>query len=135
MSAETQRPHAHAPAPEHVSGPSEAGCVVLEIGPGAGAAIVLTPSELSGTEIEIRRAGRPWDGTHVAVRPRRGSGPNRFAAIFGSLPAGCYEFRPRGTSTAPTLVTDVAEASVAVVLWPDGGVGPPGEGLAVEHTV
>jgi hypothetical protein len=95
--------------------------VVLDIGPGAGAAIVVTPGALSGTEIEIRMTGRPWDGTHVAVRQRDGDGTTRYAAIFGSLAAGRYEFRqrPGSSSEHPPLVADVAEASVTLVHWPE----------------
>jgi hypothetical protein len=95
--------------------------VVLDIGPGAGAAIVMTPGALGGTEIEIRQTGQPWDGTHVAVRQRHGDGTTRYAAIFGSLAAGRYEFRPRPgcSSDRPALVADVAEASVTLVHWPE----------------
>jgi hypothetical protein len=93
--------------------------VVLDIGPGAGAAIVMTPLALSGTEIEIRKTGQPWNGTHVAVRQRDGAETTRYAAIFGSLAAGRYEFRLRsGCSNDPALVADVAEASVTSVHWP-----------------
>jgi hypothetical protein len=97
--------------------------VVLDIGPGAGAAIVMTPDALNGTEIEIRKTERSWDGTHVAVRRRDGDGSTRYAAIFGSLSAGRYEFRlrPGGSGDRPALVADVAEASVTVVHWPEDG--------------
>jgi hypothetical protein len=74
---------------------------------------------LCGREIEIRRAGDGWDGTHVAVRPRNAVGTTRFAAIFGSLAAGRYEFRLCGDGRPePALAVRVTEASVALADWP-----------------
>jgi hypothetical protein len=109
-------PHAHEATP----GPSDAGCVVLDIGPGAGAAIVLTPPSLCGDEIEIRRAGEAWTGTHVAVRARHGGQVIRYAAIFGSLPQGPYEFRVRHRpeETGAVLSVQVDDAGVALAHWP-----------------
>jgi hypothetical protein len=118
----TSAPHAHEATP----GPSDAGCVVLDIGPGAGAAIVLTPPSLCGEEIEIRRAGDAWTGTHVAVRARRGGADTRYAAIFGSLPQGPYECRVRvrerraRAEAGPVLALRVDDAGVAVAHWPPG---------------
>jgi hypothetical protein len=113
-------PHAHEATP----GPSDAGCVVLDIGPGAGAAIVLTPPSLCGEEIEIRRAGDAWTGTHVAVRARHGGAATRYAAIFGALPQGPYECRVRvpgrGAEAGPVLALQVDDAGVAVAHWPPG---------------
>jgi hypothetical protein len=115
---------------ERLPGPSDAGCVVLDIGPGSGAAIVTTSRALNGREIEVREIGRPWDGTHVAVRQRDGGGTSRYAAIFGSLVPGHYEFRLRpGRSSDPALVVDVAGASVTLAHWPEDGT--PESGLAV----
>jgi hypothetical protein len=109
-------PHVHEATP----GPSDAGCVVLDIGPGAGAAVVVTPSSLCGEEIEIRRAGNAWVGTHVAVRARHGGGATQYAAIFGGLPEGPYEFRVRGGDEgAPVLAVQVDEAGVALAHWPE----------------
>jgi hypothetical protein len=115
------RTRSQAPSHPHeaAAGPSEAGCVVLDIGPGAGAAVVMTPDSLGGTEIEIRRAGEAWRGTHMAVRPRHGTGKTRYAAIFGSLPQGSYEFRLRGAcATGPALTLQVEEGGVALAHWP-----------------
>jgi hypothetical protein len=110
-------PQSHTHEPEPV--PSAAGSVVLDIGPGAGAAVVMTPGSLNGKEIEIRRAGESWRGTHMAVRPRHGTGETRYAAIFGSLPQGCYEFRVRGACAAtPALTLQVEEGGVALADWP-----------------
>jgi len=77
-------------------GTSELGSVVLDIGGAWGAAIVHTPPSLDGREIEIRRRGAAWDGTHVAVRPRRmPDGGLVYAALFPELTEGDYEVRVR----------------------------------------
>jgi len=114
--------HHHPHAPELRRGPSEAGSVVLDIGSGVGAAIVLTPGHMNGLEIEYRAAGDPWREKHMAVRERQAAGVTHYAAIFGPLPAGAYEFRVRGSDGAePDLVVTVAEASVTSASWPRPG--------------
>jgi hypothetical protein len=93
--------------------------VVLDIGPGVGAAVVLTPANMEGLEIEYRAAGDDWREKHMAVRERHGAGTVQHAAIFGPLPQGHYEFRVRGSrSEAPDLVLYVTEASVTRHAWP-----------------
>ena len=124
MSSTHDRAHAHPHphSPEQRPGPSGAGTVVLDIGPGVGAAIVLTPGHMDGMEIEYRAARDPWSEKHMAVRERQGVGVSHYAAIFGPLPAGAYEFRVRGSDGAePDLVVTVAEASVASASWPQPG--------------
>ena len=102
--------HVHA-APEATPGPSEAGSVVLDIGTGAGAAVVRTDADMCGLELEIRRAGEDWDGRHMAVRRRDGAGMAQFAAVFGGLAAGRYELRVRGNERGgPALVVEVEDA-------------------------
>ena len=110
--------HEHA-GPEAAPGPSDAGSVVLEIGLGAGAAVVRTPDSLCGLEIEFRRAGTDWDGRHMAVRRREGGGVTQFAAVYGGLAAGCYEFRLCGAAGPAALCVEVADGSVSVADWPD----------------
>ena len=80
----------------HLTGTSEVGSVVLDIGGDLGAAIVHTSAALAGLEIEIRREGALWDGTHVAVRARSVPGGEVHAALFPGLPQGGYEVRVRG---------------------------------------
>ncbi|MFZ0251045.1 MAG: hypothetical protein WAL61_13945 [Acidimicrobiales bacterium] len=87
---------------DHLTGTSEVGSVVLDIGGDLGAAIVRTPATLAGLEVEIRRRGTPWDGTHVAVRARRIPGGEVHAALFPGLAQGSYEVRVRGASDGPT---------------------------------
>jgi hypothetical protein len=99
--------------------PSEAGGVVLDIGPGAGVAIVRTGATMCGVEMEIRRQGDDWSGQHVYVRRRDSAGHSQFAAIFGSLEDGSYEFRVRGsTSPTPRAFVTICDGSVAFADWP-----------------
>ena len=92
-------------ATHHLTGPSEKGSVLLDIGDTIGAAIVTTPASLVGSEIEIRRCGTNWDGTHVAVRERHVAGGVTYAALFPELGQGRYEVRVRGDRDG--AVTDV----------------------------
>ena len=111
--------HDHTHAPEQMPGPSEAGTVMLDIGPGVGAAVVLTRPDMLNLEIEYRAAGDEWQEKHMAVRERHGAATVQYAAIFGPLPEGDYEFRVRGGSSAdPALVMAVTGASVASAWWP-----------------
>lgn len=114
--------HSHPHPPEERPGPSDAGSVVLDIGPGAGAAIILTPTDMNGLEIEYRKSGDPWEEKHMAVRERRGPDSTQYAAIFGPLPNGVYEFRRRGHLGDAALVVAVVEGSVKSASWPlEGG--------------
>jgi hypothetical protein len=90
---------------DHNMGTSEMGSVVLDIGGDRGAAIVHTPPSLDGLEIEIRRRGAAWDGTHVAVRPRRIPDGVVYAAVFPELQQGDYEVRIRGGVPDETAAT------------------------------
>jgi hypothetical protein len=113
-------PHTH--LPEDRPGPSDAGTVVLDIGAGIGAAVIVTPVDMNELEIEYRAAGDQWREKHMAVRERRGAGELQYAAIFGPLPHGDYEFRVRGSRRSePELVVTVVEASVTSATWPDRG--------------
>jgi hypothetical protein len=89
----------------HNTETSEMGSVVLDIGGDRGAAIVRTPPSLDGLELEIRRRGTAWDGTHVAVRPRRIPDGVVYAALFPELPQGDYEVRVRGGVPDGTAAT------------------------------
>jgi hypothetical protein len=99
-------------------GPSSEGSVVLDIGADIGAAIIYVHESLAGSEIEIRGSGRPWDGTHTAVRRRDLGEAVCFAGVFGSLPAGEYELRIRGIENSPVVPMMVNGAGVAEVIWP-----------------
>ena len=99
---------------EHLPAPSGPGSVVLELGEDIGAAIVRTPASLDGAEIEIRPAGEPWAGRHVAVRPRHLPSGVIHAALFEGLQQGSYDVRIRGSaSDQPRLSFDVEGGRVA----------------------
>jgi hypothetical protein len=111
--------HAVEPDP----GPSGEGTVVLDIGGDRGAAIITTPGELSGEEIEIRAADGPWDGTHTAVRPRELRHTVAHAGVFGSLAAGRYQLRirrgdPVRSAVEPVVDLVVTGGEVAQLEWP-----------------
>ncbi len=91
---------------------------MLDIGPGAGVAIVRTRVAMSGVEMEIRRVGDDWNGQHVYVRRRDGGDSPQFAAVFGSLEDGSYEFRVRDSpSPAAHATLTIRDGSVAVADW------------------
>jgi hypothetical protein len=102
----------------HLSGPSEKGSVLLDIGGDIGAAIVSTPASLLGSEVEIRRCGTAWDGTHVAVRARHLSGNVVHAALFPGLRHGDYEVRLRGVVEGPAATFSVAGGRVSEARLP-----------------
>ncbi len=108
------------PSPEPTPGPSTEGSVVVDIGVATGAAVIYAPPYLDGSEIELRRAAGPWDGTHTAVRRRHLPASTCFAGVFGSLPAGRYQARLRGSDTGPVVDLDVTGGAVAELTWPTG---------------
>jgi len=99
---------------EHLPEPSGAGTAVVDIGEDIGAAIVRTPASLNEAEIEIRPAGEPWAGRHVAVRPRHLPSGVIHAALFEGLRQGRYDVRVRGSaSDEPLLSFNVEGGRVA----------------------
>jgi hypothetical protein len=95
--------------------PSAAGSVVLDIGGDVGAAIVHAPASLTGAELEIRRAGDPWEGRHVAVRARELPLGVINAALFDHLEQGRYQVRVRSGEAGPLLPFDVEGGRVTEV--------------------
>ena len=111
------------PTAEVAAGPSGEGTVVLDIGGTRGAVIVFTPPSLATFEIEIRRAGARWDGTHTGIRRRDLRDALAYAGVFGSLEAGPYQLRLRALpadSTESTTVLDVTVVGgeVTQLEWP-----------------
>ena len=102
---------------EASAGPSRSASVMADVGGDIGALILYVPATLSGFEIEIRRAGRDWDGTHTAVRERHLPGRIIWAAFFGSLPAGRYEVRIRNDLTR-SMELQIDGGEVAEAEWP-----------------
>ena len=115
----TSREHDHGAV-----GVSAPGSVVLDIGPGIGALVLLTPPDLEGAEIEISTDAPGDRRTHSQVRKRvtrRQSGGSAhadvsYAAVYPSLAAGNYTLW-RDAETAAGTIT-VAEASVTTWHWP-----------------
>jgi hypothetical protein len=112
--------HSHTESAEAAFGPSE-GAVVLDIGGDIGAAVIHTTAALDGAEIEITPVNREWDGTHVAVRRRLGSGREAepiFCAVFSRLPTGVYRVRVREDATQnrwwPVTVTGSQVSHIAI---------------------
>jgi hypothetical protein len=104
---------------EHTLAPSGEGTVVLDVGGDVGAAVIYVPAGLAGHEIEVRPHDGRWAGTHTAVRERRVRSGSRYAAVFGSMPAGRYDFRVRhGRAENAALEVDVAGAAVTEARWP-----------------
>jgi hypothetical protein len=103
--------------------PSGPGTVVLDIGGDIGAAMVVAPASLVGTEIEIRQAGGAWDGTHTAIRQRDLGDTTSFAGVFPALLAGDYELRIKGdprtaAGLGPTVDLAVTGGVVTRLNWP-----------------
>lgn len=97
----------------HLEGPSEKGSVLVDIGGDVGAAIVRTPASLAGCEVEIRRCGTVWDGTHVAVRARHVSEEVVHAGLFSGLQQGRYEVRLKGDDASPVVQLSVEGGRVS----------------------
>ncbi|HEY6538166.1 MAG TPA: phospholipase [Candidatus Dormibacteraeota bacterium] len=109
--------------PEHapVAGPSQA--VMVEVGPGFGALVVMAPSELAGAEIEISLAETPERRQHVYVLPRSLVGGTACAAVFPRLGAGEHLlWSPDGS---PVMTATVRAGRVEEVTWPRSGAPAP----------
>jgi hypothetical protein len=113
--------HQHADATHHHGeegqlGPSGPATVMADIGGDIGAAVIYTPEQLAGLEIEIRLAGAEWDGTHTAIRERQLNGPVVWAAFFAALHAGRYDLRLR-EDTSQSMMLEVVGGVVTEVTW------------------
>ena len=92
----------------HAYGPTGAGTVLLDLGPGAGALILFTPAELAGREIEISPGGPDESGpgtgrAHAAVRERPGPHGPRYAVVYAGLAPGGYTIWTDHTTPAGTV--------------------------------
>jgi hypothetical protein len=102
---------------EPAAGPSGSGTVVLELGPGAGALVLHTPADMSGTEIDIGRTGSTGPRTHSMVRPRHVPAGTQYAAVYPGLPPGDYTiWQPDGT---PAVMITITAGAVTTASWPD----------------
>jgi hypothetical protein len=102
---------------EPAYGPTGAGTVVLNLGPGVGALVLSTPPEMNGSEIEISLDGSPQARrTHSQVRERRAGGRTSYAAVYPELASGTYTIWRDHATAAGTVV--VAGGAVARFDWP-----------------
>jgi len=101
---------------EPLYGPTGAGTVMLDVGPGVGALVLSTPPDLNGREIEISRADTPGARrTHSQVRERRAGGRVGYAAVYPGLASGSYTIW-RDEATAIGTV-EVAGGTVTSFDW------------------
>jgi hypothetical protein len=104
---------------EYVPGPSSAGSVVLNVGPGVGALVLNTPAGLDGDEIEISPDGDPAARrTHSQVRERRAGGSVLYAAVYPGLAAGHYTIWRDASTPAGSVTID--GGAVNSYDWPAG---------------
>jgi hypothetical protein len=88
--------------------------VMLDLGPGVGALVLHTGSELHGAEIEISPAGSDGERSHKQVHERPVAGRPLYAAVFDRLPAGEYTLwlddlpLRRDVAVAGETVTDIS---------------------------
>lgn len=101
----------------HEYGPSPVASVMLDVGDGVGALIIITGPEWHGKEIEISAQDQDQPvRTHVAVRERPLPNGVQYCAVFPSLPAGPYVIWRTPTEPGGTVV--VAPATVTELeLW------------------
>ena len=101
----TNHDHSKDARPEHV---------MLELGPGVGALVLHTGSDLHGVEIEISPARQDEERSHKQVHERPVAGRPLYGAVFDRLPAGEYTLwldgRPlsRHVRVAGGAVTDIS---------------------------
>ena len=97
--------HSKDARPEHV---------MLDLGPGVGALVLHTASDLHGMEIEISPAGLDDERSHKQVHERQVAGRPLYGAVFDSLPAGEYTLwladraLRRNVAVAGAAVTDIS---------------------------
>jgi hypothetical protein len=105
---------------EPAARPSGPGTVIMELGADVGALILYTPAEMDGQEIEISRDDGPGASasrrTHSQVRPRHMPRETRYAAVYPSLPAGCYTIWRDGHT--PAAAVTITGGQVSSCRWP-----------------
>ena len=97
----------HEPAPS-----STASGVVLDIGRGTGALVMLVDADREGEEIDTEPAWGAGQHTHAAVLPRSLPFGTVHAVVIAGLPPGAHRILdPRGGS----VVTEVRDGEVTQV--------------------
>jgi hypothetical protein len=101
-----------------MAGPDTTGPAVLDIGPGAGALIVYTGSDLRGREIEVSPVDRTALRTHTVILERTMAGRCIHAAVFVELAPGDYTLW--GADPSQTCRVTIAAGEVSAVDWRPG---------------
>jgi len=104
----------HLLSEHHHEGDFEQG-VMVDVGPGAGALVIYTGTELRGQEIEISPLGRDSTRVHTDVLRRKTAGGPVFAAVFGSLAEG--EYQVWNDSRSGPLTVQIVGGQVTEVDW------------------
>ncbi|SRR6266849_3163129 len=89
--------------------------VMVDVGPGAGALVIYTGSELRGQEIEISPVGHDSKRVHTDVLRRKTAGGPVFAAVFGSLVEGDYRLWHASRSNQATV--RIVDGQVTELDW------------------
>ncbi|QMU77198.1 phospholipase [Streptacidiphilus sp. PB12-B1b] len=89
--------------------------VLVDIGGDVGALVILTPPDLTGTEIALSPVDDGAARTHAAVQERSGPGAAMHAAVFPSLAAGAYTV---WDALSPIVQVTITGGQVTRVLWP-----------------
>ena len=104
-------------AGEH-AGPTGGGTVVLELGTGIGALVLITSPELDGAQIDISLAGSHSHRTHSVVRPSHLAGATQYAAVYPGPPPGSYTVWP--ASADPLTTAIITGGAVTMTHWTIG---------------
>jgi hypothetical protein len=110
----------------HLTEPSPAASVVLDLGGNSGALAIYTGIEQCGQEIHVSRVGPDGDAdatavrTHAAVRVRAVRPHPLYGALIPDLPAGRYAIWDGDTAVS---TVDVSGGAVAEFEWPGGQEG------------
>ena len=95
---------------EEKVGPTPTDAVLVDVGRGTGALVVLAPRERLGSRVDL--IGADGRDRHVDVLERSAPAGPVAAAVFGSIPAGAYEI---AFHAGGRVRVDVPEGVVAEV--------------------
>ncbi len=109
--------HVHAPA-EALNASAGQGPVLLDLGAGTGALVLLATPAMHGVEIEGSPVGRDGDRTHVAVLPRPVGTTQVYAAVYPALAQGEWTVWSPDATDSAVLVAQVPDGGVAQATWP-----------------
>jgi hypothetical protein len=111
--------HRHHDAPAEVHNASAGqGPVLLDVGAGTGAFVLVAPAAMHRVEIEVSPVGRDDERTHVAVLPRPTATGPVFAAVYPTLTAGAWTVWSPAAGGGPVLVVDVPDGGIVQGAWP-----------------